>query len=264
LESAITNLAINARDAMPSGGHLGITARNTELDEDYAAHNAEVIPGEYVMMEISDDGTGIAPDTLARVFEPFFTTKPVGQGTGLGLSMVFGFIKQSGGHIRIYSELGMGTSVRLYFPRAHEGNDARPLTGASADAIPGGHETVLVVEDNEDVRRMVRNQLTEFGYGVLVAEHGPAAMVVLGSDAPIDLLFTDVVMPEGMTGFVLAEEALRLRPGLKVLITSGFPGDSFHRPPAGAAQWAFLSKPYRKRDLACAVRDALDGKGAIP
>lgn len=263
LESAITNLAINARDAMPSGGNLGIAARNVELDEDYAAHNAEVTPGEYVLIEISDNGTGIAPEALARVFEPFFTTKPVGQGTGLGLSMVFGFIKQSGGHIRIYSELGIGTTVRLYFPRAEEGSDVGPVR-ASGGAIRGGDETVLVVEDNEDVRRMVRNQLTEFGYRVLVAEHGPAAMVVLGSDSPIDLLFTDVVMPEGMTGFVLADEALRVRPGLKVLITSGFPGDAFHKPSTGAAQWAFLSKPYRKRDLARAVRDALDGKGAIP
>ena len=263
LESAITNLAINARDAMPGGGTLVIAARNTELDEDYASQNAEVLAGEYVLIEISDNGSGMSAETLARVFEPFFTTKPVGQGTGLGLSMVVGFIKQSGGHIRIYSEVGHGTTVRLYFPRAPESAHGHARPGKGGERITGGSETVLVVEDNDDVRRMVRNQLTGFGYQVLMAEHGPAAMAVLRSDAHIDLLFSDVVMPEGMTGFALAEEALKLRPGLKVLITSGFPGDSLHHPPEGSARWGFLSKPYRKRDLARAVRDALDGKGAM-
>lgn len=260
LEAAITNLAINARDAMPSGGRLTVTARNASLDESYASRNAEVEPGEYLVIEISDTGSGMSPEVLARVYEPFFTTKPVGQGTGLGLSMVYGFIKQSGGHIRIYSEVGHGTTVRLYLPRAKEEAGKAGAKGAP-EPVPGGSETVLVVEDNAEVRRMVSAQLAKLGYAIISAAHGPAAMDVLSSNAAIDLLFTDVVMPEGMTGFELAEAALKIRPGLKVLVTSGFPGTTFHPPEGADGAMDFISKPYRRQDLARAVRAVLDGKG---
>ena len=237
-----------------------MTARNASLDESYASRNAEVEPGDYLVIEISDTGSGMSPEVLARVYEPFFTTKPVGQGTGLGLSMVYGFIKQSGGHIRIYSEVGHGTTVRLYLPRAKE--DAGKSGGKAApEPVPGGSETVLVVEDNTEVRRMVAAQLGKLGYSVIAAANGPAAMDVLSSDAGIDLLFTDVVMPEGMTGFELAEAALKLRPGLKVLVTSGFPGTIFHPPEGRDGATDFISKPYRRQDLARAVRAVLDGKG---
>ncbi|MDA8231615.1 MAG: response regulator [Magnetospirillum sp.] len=260
LEAAITNLAINARDAMPNGGWLSISARNTTLDQAYVSEATDVQPGDYLLIEISDTGTGMAPDVLARVFEPFFTTKAVGRGTGLGLSMVYGFIKQSGGHIKVYSELGHGTAVRLYLPRAGEKLVAESEAQREKN-VPKGTETVLLVEDNADVRRMVENQLTSLGYKVIAAEHGPAALSVLETGTPIDLLFTDVVMPEGMTGFELAEVARSHRPGLRVLITSGFPGTTFHVPAGMEGAADFLSKPYRRQELAHAVRDVLDGKG---
>jgi len=260
LEAAITNLAINARDAMPNGGRLAVSARNADLDQAYVSQVADIEPGRYVMIEISDTGNGMSPEVLARVFEPFYTTKAVGQGTGLGLSMVYGFIKQSGGHIKIYSEVGHGTTVRLYLPRTAAAVPSADAAG-TIEPIPGGNETVLVVEDNADVRKVVESQLSRLGYRVVVAAHGPAALAVLESGLPVDLLFTDVVMPEGMTGFELADAARASRPGLKVLVTSGFPGASFH-PPAGLdAGMNFLSKPYRRQDLAHAVRDVLDGKG---
>jgi PAS domain S-box-containing protein len=261
LESSITNLAINARDAMAQGGRLTIGARNAELDEDYAAANADVVPGPYLQIEVSDTGQGMAPDVLARAFEPFFTTKPVGKGTGLGLSMVFGFIKQSGGHLRIYSEPGLGTTIRLYLPCAADA--IAPAAVQPAEPVAGGSEAVLVVEDNAEVSRMVQSQLTRLGYKVLSAESGPAALAVLQAEPAIRLLFTDVVMPGGMTGFALAERAVAAHPDLRVLITSGFPGD-LRGSDAGEPRWAFLGKPYRKQDLARAVRAALDGpKGAL-
>jgi PAS domain S-box-containing protein len=261
LEAAITNLAINARDAMPNGGTLTITASNTVLDDDYTSQTTDVASGKYLLIEISDTGTGMSPEVLERVFEPFFTTKPVGQGTGLGLSMVYGFIKQSGGHIRIYSEVGHGTTVRLYLPKAPDRPGEPATAPLQPESIPGGTETVLVVEDNADVRRMVENQLSRLGYQVIAAGHGPAALAVLETGVPVDLLFTDVVMPEGMTGFELAEAALRQRPNLKVLVTSGFPGSNLRRPTGALEPVELLSKPYRRQDLARAVRDTLDGKG---
>jgi two-component system, cell cycle sensor histidine kinase and response regulator CckA len=251
LEAAITNLAINARDAMTGGGQLVIAAANASLD---AENNGEVEGGDYLVIEVSDTGKGMSTEVLSRVFEPFFTTKPVGQGTGLGLSMVYGFMKQSGGHIKIYSEVGHGTTVRLYLPRAgREGGGGRDGT-TEARPLPRGSETILVVEDNVEVRRMVDSQLTGLGYKVIAAPHGPAALRVLESGVAVDLLFTDVVMPEGMSGFELAEAARLKRPDLKVLVTSGFPGSMVR-----ADRYEFLGKPYRRVDLARAVRGVLDG-----
>jgi PAS domain S-box-containing protein len=258
VENSVLNLAINARDAMPDGGKLTIETSNAHLDEDYAAHNAEVTPGDYVLMAVTDTGTGMSPEVLAHVFEPFFTTKDVGKGTGLGLSMIYGFAKQSGGHVKIYSEVGHGTTVRLYLPRlASAAAAASPAAPAPAGG-KGGGETILVVEDNPDVRRLVLRQLRDFGYTVIEAANGPQALKILEDGAAIDLLFTDVVMPGGMTGRQLAEAAKGRRPNLKTLFTSGYTEDSILRLGKLDPGVRLLSKPYRKHELATRVREALD------
>jgi two-component system, cell cycle sensor histidine kinase and response regulator CckA len=260
LESAVTNLAINARDAMPEGGRLTIAAHNRILDK-VSLQVPDLIPGDFVCIEITDTGTGMSNDVVAHAFEPFFTTKPVGQGTGLGLSMVYGFTKQSGGHVKVYSEPGHGTSVRLYLPRASApAVEAAPQ--APAEAMPrGGNETILVVDDNAEVRRMVGNQLTNLGYRVVEADHGADALAMLEAQPSVELLFTDIVMPQGMNGFALAEEARKRRPGLKVVFTSGFPGSAMQAEGKFPQSTNFLGKPYRRQELACMVRKALDSKG---
>lgn len=254
LESAITNLATNARDAMPEGGRLTIRTLNAQLDAEYAADHLEVVPGNYSLVEISDTGTGMPAEVLARVFEPFFTTKEVGKGTGLGLAMVFGFMKQSGGHINVYSEVGEGTTFRLYLPRVQSAAPVAVVEGA--EAMPGGGEVVLVVEDNEKVRRVVVRQLQSLGYQVLEADSGAAALTALDG-TQVDLLFTDVVMPGGMSGFDLAEAARTKLPGLRVLMTSGFPGANLNGG-RGTMGLRLLCKPYRKDGLARLVRESLD------
>lgn len=259
LEAAITNLAINARDAMPEGGRLGIVLGNAGLDADYVATMPDVQVGDYVLIEIHDSGHGMSPETLARAFEPFFTTKPPGKGTGLGLSMVYGFMKQSGGHIRIYSEVGHGTTVKLYLPRAPAAAGEQ-LPAPEPEAAPGGSETILVVEDNPDVRRVVVRQLRSLGYTPIEAPDAHEALAVLHGAAAIDLVFSDVVMPHGMSGFDLGREAEHLRPGLKVLFTSGFPSATFASAPELAGGIQLLSKPYRKQDLARAIRAMLDSR----
>ena len=221
LENALLNLALNARDAMKDGGRLTIEAANTRLDDTYAGE-FDVPPGHYVAVSVSDTGHGMTPDTAARVFEPFFTTKPMGQGTGLGLSMVYGFAKQSGGHARIYSEVGHGTTVRLYLPRHHG-----PATDDQAAIIalqpsPSGSGTVLVVDDEPVLRMLVGEVLREQGYTVLEASDGAQALKVLETPVPIDLLLTDVGLPGGMNGRQVVDAARGLRPGLKVLFMTGF------------------------------------------
>jgi PAS domain S-box-containing protein len=262
VDDVVVNLAINARDAMPQGGDLFIATANTEVDESYAAIDPDLQPGAYVTLTVTDSGTGMSPEVAARAVEPFFTTKQPGSGTGLGLSMVYGFVKQSGGHLRIYSEPGLGTTVNLYLPRADVVGETPGATlQPVASSIPRGSETVLLVEDNADVRTMATMQLRELGYRVLTAEHGPAAVAILESDEPIDLLFTDSVMPLGMSGRDLAEAARKLRPGIKVLFTTGYRG---FRPQEEAAQGSaddILLKPYRKQELAQRIRNALDRNG---
>ncbi len=255
VDDALLNLAINARDAMPDGGTLTIETQNVHLDEDYAAHHVEVTPGDYVMLAVSDTGTGMEPEVVARAFEPFFTTKEEGKGTGLGLSQVFGWVKQSGGHIKIYSEVGHGTTVKLYLPRA-EAEDAAPAPQLDASAV-GGSETILVVEDNPNVRKTVIRQLRDLGYQSIEADSGAAALELIGQGAEFDLLLTDVVMPGGMTGYQLADAIRQERPDLKVLFTSGYTelARSTDQP---TRRDALLSKPYRKQDLGRAVRNAID------
>jgi PAS domain S-box-containing protein len=251
--TALANLAINARDAMPNGGKLTIETANKHLDESYAADNLDVSPGDYVMLAVSDTGVGIPEDVLQHVFVPFFTTKPEGKGTGLGLSMVYGFVRQSGGHVKIYSEVGHGTTVRLYLPRAKDGEAlAREAHVETHDATQPDGATILVVEDNADVRQSVVRQLMSLGHAVLVAHDGPAALAILRSDQRVDLLFTDIVMPD-MTGYELAEAAREVRPDLKILFTSGFAEASPHNGRVGL----LLSKPYRLIDLRRMIRAAL-------
>jgi PAS domain S-box-containing protein len=260
LESALANLAINARDAMPEGGVLRIETANARLDQHYAEQNPEVVPGDYVALAVSDTGGGIPPELLDRVIEPFFTTKQPGKGSGLGLSMVYGFAKQSRGHLKIYSEPGQGTTVRLYLPRAVAAGDAAATAEEPEARAPDDGGAVLVVEDRADVRRMVARHLGALGYHVLEAENGAAAMAILRSEARIDVLFTDVVMP-GTTGVDLAHEARTLRPGLKVLLTSGFADFLQEDGNPAPLPGPLLSKPYRRQDLARALRALIEGAG---
>ena len=263
-EAVIANLATNARDAMPRGGALLIDTRNGRLDEAYATAHADVTPGDYVLVEVSDSGTGMPPDILLRIFEPFFTTKEQGKGTGLGLSMVFGFMKQSGGHVTVYSEPGKGTTFRLYLPRVRE-TVAVEEDRLEAPASRGGNETILVVEDNAALRRVVVRQLGEAGYRVLEAPDAEAAMTIIESPEPIQLLLTDVVMPGAMDGRELARAGVARRPALRTLLTSGFP-DARWGGSASRSGSRLLSKPFRKEELRRAVREVLDEPrlGAAP
>jgi len=259
LASAVVNLAINARDAMPNGGKLLLETCNTVLDETYVAANPDTLPGHYVMLAISDTGTGMPPEVLERVFEPFFTTKEIGKGTGLGLSMVYGFVKQSGGHINIYSEEGVGTTIRLYLPPAQGRVDAIAENDAEA---AGGSETVLVVEDDALVRGFVITQLKNLGYRTISANDGRAAIAVVDRGEPFDLLFTDVIMPGGISGRELAKAVAKRRPGVRVLYTSGYTDNAVVHHGRLDEDVLLLTKPYRKPQLARMVRQALDG-GAV-
>jgi nitrogen-specific signal transduction histidine kinase/CheY-like chemotaxis protein len=256
LTTAVINLSLNARDAMPTGGKLTLETRNVYLDETYAGMHSEVAAGNYTMIAVSDTGKGIAPENLEKVFEPFFTTKEIGKGTGLGLSMVFGFIKQSGGHLKIYSEVGHGTSVKLYLPRA-TGLENTALETAIIPAPEGGHETVLVVEDDSMVRQYVVTQVRTLGYVALEAANAAQALVIIDSNPEIDLLFTDVIMPGPMNGRQLADEAQRRRPGLKTLFTSGYTENAILHHGRLDPGVHLLAKPYRKPELARMIRLAL-------
>ncbi|CAN5327239.1 PAS domain-containing sensor histidine kinase [soil metagenome] len=257
LESAVLNLAVNARDAMPAGGKLTIETANTHLDEAYASKDAEVVPGQYVMISVSDTGSGIPKDKIGRVFEPFFTTKEVGRGTGLGLSMVYGFVKQSGGHVTLYSEEGQGTSVKLYFPRFTGDMHVGPGEDEVGQPPASEGEAILVVEDNPDVRANSVMMLKELGYRVIEASTAQTALAVLASDARIDLLFTDVVLPD-QSGRVVADESQKFRPGLKVLFTTGYSRNAIVHHGRLDPGVQLLPKPFTFDQLASRVRDLLD------
>jgi PAS domain S-box-containing protein len=256
LTTAVLNLALNARDAMPRGGKLTLETANIRLDRDYAKMNSEVVPGDYVMIAVSDTGTGIPASLMEKVFDPFFTTKEVGKGTGLGLSMVFGFVKQSGGHIKIYSEEGHGTTVKIYLPRSSgQGQTAQDLS--SSAEVKGGSETVLVVEDDMLVRNYVMTQVASLGYATLEAANATEALKIIEDGAPIDLLFTDVIMPGPMNGRQLVDEALKRRPSLKTLFTSGYTENAILHHGRLDEGVLLLAKPYRKPELARMIRVAL-------
>ena len=259
LENALLNLAINARDAMPSGGRLLIETLNVSLSEDYGSQH-DVTPGDYVIIGVSDSGVGIAPENLDKVFEPFYTTKSKDKGTGLGLAMVYGFARQSYGHINVYSEVGQGTTIRLYLPRSPE--EVATAENASVLHIQPhiGNETILVVEDDELVRNYVISQLEFMGYKVISASNGLEAMEIIQSDADIDLLFTDVVMPGGMSGRELSDKAQRIRPQIKVLFTSGYTENSIVHHGRLDPGVMLLSKPYSRDELTTKIRNSLQNE----
>ncbi len=266
LENVLLNLAINARDAMPSGGRLDFTTANLHLDAAGAAASADLEPGDYVVLQVTDTGCGIAPELLPRVFEPFFTTKEKGKGTGLGLAMAYGFVKQSRGHLDIESRLGQGTRVRIILP-AHrwqdEGDTAPQLTDTAAPALWGAGRCVLLVEDEAAVRDFARDQLERLGYRVIEASDGPSALKELQAHTDIELLFTDVMMPGGLSGRELADAARRLRPGLPVLYTSGYAANALTNDGRLEPGVLLLSKPYRSADLAFKLHEALGGTPSV-
>jgi two-component system cell cycle sensor histidine kinase/response regulator CckA len=257
LEQVLMNLSVNARDAMPQGGRLTIETRNVTLDEAYAATHPDVRPGNYVMLAVCDTGTGIVPQTKARIFEPFFTTKGPGKGTGLGLAVVHGIVKQTGGHVEVYSEVGKGTTFKIYLPVIEEQLPA----GTSVHALglmPRGTETVLLVEDEDALRALARHVLESCGYTVLEAADGREALrVAEGHLGPIDLLVSDVVMPH-LGGRQLAERLAVMKSGMKVMFLSGYTDDAVVRHGVLEAEFAFLQKPFTPPALAQKVREALD------
>ncbi len=260
LESAILNLAVNARDAMPEGGKLSIESAFVTLDEDYASRESEVSPGTYVMLAVSDTGSGIPQEQIDKVFEPFYTTKEVGKGSGLGLSMIYGFIKQSGGHVRVYSEVGVGTTVRLYLPAGDESVAGRAATDAAADGRLDGNETILVVEDQEDVRDVAVALLEDLGYCVIEAKDGHEGLARLQASEQVDLLLTDMIMPGGIDGATLAQAARQMRPDLPVLYATGFAESAVLRRGDIKVTDNLITKPYRRSELALRIRQALGSK----
>ncbi|WP_194476149.1 CHASE3 domain-containing protein [Bradyrhizobium sp. CCBAU 53338] len=256
LTNAVLNMAINARDAMPDGGKLLLETRHVVLDEAYAQVNPDVRPGAYVMLAVSDTGTGMPQSVQEMAFEPFFTTKEVGKGSGLGLSMVYGFVKQSGGHIKIYSEEGHGTTIKLYLP---PGQGVTEATSSIAPQAEGGAETIFVVEDDNLVRNFVTAQLQSLGYKTVSAGDSRAALQMIEAGQAFDLLFTDIVIPGGMSGRVLAEEVAKRRPGVRVLYTSGYTDNAIVHHGKLDDGVMLLTKPYRRNQLAEMIRKALNG-----
>jgi signal transduction histidine kinase len=263
LENVILNLAVNARDAMPNGGHLTIETANSYLDEAYARQFGDIAPGQYALLGVTDTGTGIPPELMKRVFEPFFTTKGHGQGSGLGLAMVHGFVKQSGGHIRIYSEANQGTTVKIYLPRLSQAAEVattpEELPQRPTPIEPAKpSETILLVEDDEGVRQYAKSALEELGYKVLVAQDGASALHIANDGTHIDLLFTDIVLPGGMNGRQLSREVLKTRPGLAVLFTTGYTPNAIIHHGRLDPDVQLLSKPYTRDDLSHKIRHVLD------
>lgn len=261
IENAVLNLAINSRDAMDGAGKLTIEVRNADIDRSYAAANPEITPGQYVMLAVSDTGSGMVDEVLRNAFEPFFTTKSEGKGSGLGLSMVYGFVKQSGGHAKIYSEPGHGTTVRIYLPRVRADEDVTVVEDQPDG--DGGSETILVVEDDEGVRQTVTEMLREMGYRVLTAKDAASAVPILKSGVDIDLLFTDVVMPGPLRSPELAKMARELFPTIAVLFTSGYAENAIVHGGRLDPGVNLLTKPYSRNTLGMRIRDALQRKSEV-
>lgn len=260
LEVAIINLAVNARDAMPDGGKLTIETANIHLDEIYAATQAEVLPGQYVMLAISDTGIGMSKEVKSKAFDPFFTTKEIGHGTGLGLSQVYGFVKQSRGHVNIYSEVGEGTTVKIYLPRHHSEADDIPAPAAHLPVLGRKSETILVVEDDDDVRSYSIETLGELGYNAIEAPHGRAALQILESNPEVAVVFTDVGLPGGLNGRQLVDEARRCHPHLKFLFTTGYARNAIVHDGRLDPGVELLTKPFTQAALGAKLRDIIDAK----
>jgi nitrogen-specific signal transduction histidine kinase/CheY-like chemotaxis protein len=257
LESAVLNLAVNGRDAMPNGGTLTIETANQQFDETVSWQGTDIAPGRYVALMVSDTGTGMRPEILARAFDPFFTTKEFGKGTGLGLSMVYGFVKQSGGHVRIYSEVGLGTTVKIHLPAAGPAGDSEQAEPAVSKPVAAGQETILVVEDDDSVRGTIVAMLQSLGYRVLTAADGAAGLKAVEQHTEIAVLLTDVIMPGKLNGPALAREVARRQPGIRILYMSGYAENAFG--PGGVQDTGgdLLAKPFTKGDLARKIRDIL-------
>ena len=262
-ELALLNILINARDAMPNGGRVIIETKNCDLDPEDIGAFTPLEAGRYVCVAVTDSGTGIPPELISRVMDPFFTTKEEGKGTGLGLSMVWGFAKQSGGAARIYSEPGHGTTVRLYFPAVDAEAPTAQVKPAPRAIDAGGGETILVVEDRPDVAELAQSILEDFGYRVLSAGDGRAALDILDGEQHVDMLFTDLIMPGGMNGVMLAREARMRQPKLKVLLTTGYAEASLERTDVGGAEFDVINKPYRRMELVRKVRVILSGPTGV-
>jgi CheY-like chemotaxis protein len=260
LENAIINLAVNARDAMPKGGKLTIETANCYLDQAYVTALAEPVePGQYVLVAVADSGIGMDKGTIDRAFEPFYTTKEPGKGTGLGLSQVYGFVRQSSGHVKIYSELGLGTTVKIYLPRHLGPDDHRENEKLRSDTVGAiGMETILFVEDDPGLRAYTSEMLVELGYRVLPASTAAEALEILHQNQPVDLLFTDIVMPGGINGRELADEATRRQPGLPVLFTTGYTRNAIVHHGRLDPGVQLISKPYSFEELGARVRSLLD------
>jgi len=261
-EDVLLNLSINARDAMASHGHLSIETRNVNIDTAYCAQKPEATPGEYVQLSVSDSGEGIPPELLERIFEPFYTTKEHGKGTGMGLAMVFGFTKRSGGFITCYSEVGVGSTFRLYLPRVKGEEQDNIKTDGQRETLPCGTETILIVDDEIDLLELTQTLLEGLGYRVLTASDGKQALEQLAENMDIDLLFSDVIMPGGINGYELAEQVTNNLPKIKVLLTSGFTGKVLEHNGRARFDFNLLSKPYNQSELAKRVRAVLDGQDA--
>ncbi|HEB57281.1 MAG TPA: response regulator [Gammaproteobacteria bacterium] len=257
-QDAILNMVINARDAMPDGGRLFIETSNKCLDANYAVLNPDVEAGDYVQLTLSDTGIGMNRETLEHVFEPFFTTKAKGKGTGLGMAMVYGFVKRYAGHIKIYSEPGMGTTMRLYLPRSTARESIVTVNSLHSSELPTGHETILIVDDEIDLLQLAEYYLTDLGYHTLCAENAAQALEILAKEKGIDLLFSDVVMPGEMNGYELAQQAIQQQPSLKIVLSSGFTSKTIAHNGLGRFAAHLLGKPYRKADLARRIRQVLD------
>ncbi len=257
LENAVLNLAINARDAMPGGGKLTMETANTHLDLGYTSRHEDLKPGDYTVLSVTDTGVGMTPEVIAKAFDPFFTTKPIGQGTGLGLSMIYGFARQSGGHARIYSEVGQGSTVRLYLPRFAGEAPGDAAEQDRPDLARGAGETVLVVEDDAAVRLLVVEVLSELGYAAIEAHDGPAALPILESDQRIDLMVSDVGLP-GLNGRQVAEIGRQHRPGLKVLFVTGYAENAAVRSGFLDPEMEMITKPFALDQLAAKIREMIE------
>jgi CheY-like chemotaxis protein len=262
LEVAILNLAVNARDAMPKGGRLTVETANVHLDDRYASAQAEVLPGQYVLLAVTDNGAGMAADVKAKAFDPFFTTKDVGHGTGLGLSQVYGFVKQSRGHVKIYSEVGEGTTVKIYLPRHLAPADEAEEIVVAPMVRGDRRELILVVEDDEDVRSYSTDSLRDLGYSVQEASTARAALQLLDKHPEVAVLFTDVGLPGGMNGRQLADEAKKRRPNLKVLFTTGYARNAIVHDGRLDLGVELLTKPFSQAALSEKLRDILDAKSS--
>lgn len=263
VEAAVINLAINARDAMPDGGKLTIRTDNAVLEEGEVGFEGPLTAGEYVKISVSDNGTGMTKETLARVFEPFFTTKAPGRGTGLGLSTIYGFVKQSQGNITIYSEPGVGTTVNLYLPRSVQSRNASMDEVPAATRLAAG-ESVLVVEDNRDVRALTVKRFERLGYNVVECVTGAEAKEALQNGLAVELVFTDIMMPGGMTGIDLAKWIAETRPKLPIILTTGFAEEIAGTVATETEPWTILRKPYAQKDLVAVLRKVLEKQTATP